>query len=56
MLSGKTAGTTGSTSGIGRGIAEHLTARGGNIVLNGFGPVAQIAGSARNIDGGWLAR
>ncbi|WP_348642792.1 SDR family NAD(P)-dependent oxidoreductase, partial [Mesorhizobium sp. M8A.F.Ca.ET.161.01.1.1] len=37
MLRGKTALITGSTSGIGQGIAEAFAARGCNIVLNGFG-------------------
>jgi len=37
MLSGKTAVVTGSTSGIGLGIAESLADSGANIVLNGFG-------------------
>jgi 3-hydroxybutyrate dehydrogenase len=42
MLKGKTALITGSTSGIGRGIAEALAAEGANIVLNGFGGADEI--------------
>ncbi|WP_210546400.1 3-hydroxybutyrate dehydrogenase [Rhodoferax sp. PAMC 29310] len=47
MLKGKTALVTGSTSGIGLGIAKALAKQGANIVLNGFGdvdgPKAEIA-------------
>lgn len=38
-LKGKTALVTGSTSGIGLGIAEALAKQGANIVLNGFGEI-----------------
>jgi 3-hydroxybutyrate dehydrogenase len=47
MLAGKTALVTGSTSGIGLGIAKALARQGANIVLNGFGdaegPRAEVA-------------
>jgi 3-hydroxybutyrate dehydrogenase len=47
MLQGKTALVTGSTSGIGLGIAKSLAGQGANIVLNGFGdvegPKAEVA-------------
>ena len=47
MLNGKTALVTGSTSGIGHGIALALAAQGANVILNGFGdaeaPRAEVA-------------
>jgi 3-hydroxybutyrate dehydrogenase len=41
QLTGKTALVTGSTSGIGLGIAIALAKEGANIVMNGFGDVAK---------------
>ena len=47
MLKGKTALVTGSTSGIGLGVALALAREGANLILNGFGdvdgPKAQVA-------------
>ena len=51
MLPGQCAIVTGSTSGIGLGIARSLAASGAHLMLNGFGDAAQIeslrAGLAR---------
>jgi len=41
-LEGETAIVTGSTSGIGLGIARALARRGANVVLNGFGDAGEI--------------
>jgi 3-hydroxybutyrate dehydrogenase len=41
FLAGKTALVTGSTSGIGLGMAKALAQAGANVVLNGFGPHEQ---------------
>lgn len=42
MLKGKSAVVTGSTSGIGLGIARALAGQGVNLMLNGFGDAAEI--------------
>ena len=42
QLSGKCAVVTGSTSGIGLGIAQALAANGASVMLNGFGDPAEI--------------
>ena len=54
MLKGKTAVVTGSTSGIGLGMARALAGAGANVMLNGFGDTAEIealrAAIAREFD------
>ena len=42
MIKGKTSLVTGSTSGIGLGIAEALAREGANVILNGFGDAKEI--------------
>ena len=49
MLKGKVAVVTGSTSGIGLGIATALAAEGCAIMLNGFGDAATINGIKRDL-------
>jgi 3-hydroxybutyrate dehydrogenase len=48
-LQGRSAVVTGSTSGIGLGIARALAGAGADVLLNGFGEPALI-------DGGWTAQ
>jgi 3-hydroxybutyrate dehydrogenase len=43
-LKGKTALVTGSTSGIGLGIAKALAAQGADVIFNGFGDAKEIEG------------
>ena len=51
MLKGKTALVTGSTSGIGLGIALQLARQGANILLNGFGDVAGAKAEVAKLGG-----
>jgi 3-hydroxybutyrate dehydrogenase len=54
MLKGKTALVTGSTSGIGLGIAKALAEQGANIMMNGFGEkdaaIAQVKAFGVEVD------
>jgi 3-hydroxybutyrate dehydrogenase len=49
VLKGKRAVVTGSTSGIGLGIARALAAEGADIMLNGFGEAAEIEELRRSL-------
>ena len=51
LLKGKTAVITGSTSGIGLGIAQGFAAEGINIVLNGFGDTQKIEQERMALEG-----
>ncbi len=49
-LAGKAAIVTGSTSGIGLGIAQALASAGVDVMLNGFGDVAEISRIRKDIE------
>jgi 3-hydroxybutyrate dehydrogenase len=48
-LAGRTAIVTGSTSGIGLGLATTLAAQGADVMLNGFGNPAEVEAVRRNL-------
>ena len=55
-LTGKVSLITGSTSGIGLGIARALASAGSDIVLNGFGKPEQVAGLQQEIAADYRVR
>lgn len=57
-MKNKSAIITGSTSGIGLSLAQHLAKGGCHIMLSGFGDrhEIEITGTAISIDGGWTAQ
>jgi len=50
MLKGKSAIVTGSTSGIGLGIAQALAEQGANVMLNGFGHADEIKSIRKRLE------
>src|SRR5204862_6799743 len=57
QLAGKSAVVTGSTSGIGRAIAEAFAREGANVMLNGFGDAQAIEALRAGLEkGGVKAR
>jgi 3-hydroxybutyrate dehydrogenase len=51
QIAGKTAVVTGSTSGIGLGLARGFAAAGANVVINGFGDADEIEAIRTELDG-----
>lgn len=49
MLASRIALVTGSTSGIGLGIAKKLASQGANLVINGFGEASYISDLCNNL-------
>jgi 3-hydroxybutyrate dehydrogenase len=56
LLKGRVAIVTGSTSGIGLGIARSFLAQGAAVTLNGLGPAAEIAALQRDLEKEFRAR
>lgn len=50
LLAGKNSVVTGSTSGIGLGIARRLAAAGANVMVNGLGEQGQVDAAVRSVD------
>src|SRR5215510_12727050 len=50
MLKGRSAVVTGSTSGIGLGIAKTLASAGANVTINGFGDKAAIGAERAGLE------
>lgn len=49
MLQGRTAIVTGSSSGIGLGVAEHFAKAGANVIMNGIEPPDQMADTVAHV-------
>jgi 3-hydroxybutyrate dehydrogenase len=56
MIRGKSAIVTGSTSGIGLGIASAFAAQGADVLLNGFGDPAEIEEIRRSLEDKYAVR